>query len=257
MKERIAELVSVRMSDNGKAPAAEATAARAVTGKRTGRMIADTAVVNHAAKTARRGAAAIQQVTIPRPDVRYITVDIIGETPLIIHKFADKARSMIESKQQGKALQAKAARDPKAEYEGAFHYLRDGKTYGFPANAFRRAMVAACSFIDGIPKVFAKGAFFVEGESQVDMVKLVGKPRMQTDNVRINNGRSADVRYRPVFDEWRTKVKIRYNARCISAEQLVSLLANAGFSIGIGDWRPSSPLSPGVHGQFRVAMKGE
>ena len=55
--------------------------------------------------------------------------------------------------------------------------------------------------------------------------------------VRVGMG-SADIRYRPEFPVWETALTVTYIKSVISVEQLVSLIDYAGFSVGIGDWRP-------------------
>lgn len=196
-------------------------------------------------------------IEIPKPDIRALRVRIIGDTPLICHKFSEKAQKMIEDKQQQKASKARGAREPKKEYEGARHRMPDGSD-GFPAGGVKMALVSACTFVDGMTKVLSKGAFFIIGDQGTNLIKInyVGKaPRMVSDYVRINNGRSGDVRYRPYYDEWWMDLCIRYNALVVSSQQIVNLLANAGFSIGIGDWRPSAPMKPGTNGMFSVASE--
>ena len=65
---------------------------------------------------------------------------------------------------------------------------------------------------------------------------------------------TADIRYRAEFKKWKATLTIRYNAHVISTEQIINLYHVAGFSIGIGDWRPQKE---GSHGMFHVAGSGE
>lgn len=186
------------------------------------------------------------KVAIAMPDIRQMKVRIIGDTSLISHKFSDKSQKMIEDKQQQKAKQARGKRDPEQEYRDSMYELGKDK-YGFPASGFKKAMVNACSHVSGITKVLARGAFYVMGDY---ITILKAKPQMRTDFVRIGNGRSADIRYRGEFVGWEAELAIRYNANVISAEQILNLLATAGFSIGVGDWRPEKD---GTHGMFTIS----
>lgn len=198
-------------------------------------------------------------ITIPKPDVRTLRVRIVGDTPLISHKFSEKNINMIEDKQQQKAKQPKGPRNPKEEFEASRQRMPDGSD-GFPAGGFKLAIIEACSFVDGMVKKISKGGLFVLGEQNTNLVKInyVGKgPRMGTDHVRINNGRSGDVRYRPYYDKWWCDLVIRYNALVVGAEQIINLIANAGFSIGVGDWRPGAPFKPGTFGMWHVADEKE
>lgn len=94
----------------------------------------------------------------------------------------------------------------------------------------------------------ASGAFHVIG----DLVEIKGsRPAMRTDFVRVGrfSQRTADIRYRAEFKEWRVDLRILYNMRVISKEQIAHLLNLAGFSVGIGDWRPEKG---GQFGMFEV-----
>lgn len=190
-----------------------------------------------------------EAVAIPKPNIRILEIVIIGDSSLLCHRFSEKSKKQIEDKQQQQAKTARGKRDPKAEFEASLYPLGKGK-YGFPASAFKKAMVAACSFVDGMTKVVARGAFFVMG----DLIELKGdKPVMHTCFVRLARGGSADIRYRAEFKEWSCKLQVRYNVKVVSTEQIMNLLANAGFSIGVGDWRPEKD---GTHGMFHVKGGG-
>jgi hypothetical protein len=193
----------------------------------------------------------VEKILIPVPVTRILRVTVKGTSPLICNKFSAKAKRQIEDKKGQKAKTAKGKSDPEAEYRESLYPL-DGKGYGFKANAFKLAMVAACTYCDGMSKVYAKGAFFVMG----DLLLINGKPHMREDMVRVPPGRGgADIRYRGEFDKWSIDLDIRFNANLISAEQVVNLLSIAGFHIGIGEMRPSAPLKPGTNGMFEVKTR--
>lgn len=108
----------------------------------------------------------------------------------------------------------------------------------------------ACSHVDGVTKVQARGAFHLNGE----FVKMNGEgPFMREDMVRIAMG-TADIRHRGEFRDWHVVVSVRYNASVLSAEQIINLFNVAGFATGCGEYRPSRD---GSYGMFHVAMEGE
>ena len=130
--------------------------------------------------------------------------------------------------------------------------LKDGR-YGFPVSGFKNAAVDACSFMEGQKKTIARGAFHLIDESGEGLVAIKGTPHMRKDTVRVGMG-SADMRYRGSFPVgWKADLKIRYNKNAISAAQIVQLFNTAGFSIGIGDWRPQKD---GSYGMFQVTSNG-
>jgi hypothetical protein len=146
-------------------------------------------------------------------------------------------------KQQKKAKQAKQAKDPEKDFEESL-YPHPYGGYGFPVVAFKSAAVDACSHIDGVTKVLARGAFHIDGE----LAQIAGTPTSREDMVRIGQG-VADIRYRGEFAEWSTELHIRYNANVLSPEQIGNLFNTAGFAIGVGEWRPAKD---GSYGMFHV-----
>ncbi len=173
-----------------------------------------------------------------------INVRIVGDAPLISHAWSAKAKKMMLDKQMKRAKPARDAKDPKQDYYDSLYRLPDSGGYGFPAVAFKSAAVDACSHVDGITKVAARGAFHIVG----DLVALDGKPSLREDMVRIGMG-TADIRYRAEFKKWAATINVRLNERVLSVEQLVNLFDTAGFAIGVGDWRPEKN---GSFGMFHV-----
>lgn len=182
-------------------------------------------------------------IVMPRMDVKRMTIRLIGDAPLICHAWSEKAKKEMLDKQMKRAKQAKDAKNPEQDYEESLYHLPDGG-YGFPAVAFKAAAVDACSHVDGITKVEARGAFHING----DLLKIDGEPSPREDMVRVGMG-TADIRYRGQFTDWTVDIPIRYNASVLSDEQIVHLFNIAGFGIGVGEWRPQRD---GMFGLFHV-----
>jgi hypothetical protein len=194
-------------------------------------------------KTKEEAVTKTNVVAIPRIETGLFTVTVKGLTPLLCHRFSDTVMEGIAVKQGKKAKNARGARNPEEEYLDSMYMTSDGKA-GFPAQGFKKACIQACSFIEDFTKVQARGAFFILG----DVLPIEGEPRMHTSVVRLN-GKSADLRYRAEFPEWKVQMTIRYNAGVISEEAIMNLLQNAGFAVGVGDWRPEKN---GTFGTFTV-----
>jgi len=180
---------------------------------------------------------------IPELKIRVVHIKLVGDSPLIVHAWSKKARQEMLDKQMGKATAKKAPKDPEQDYREAFYYCEDGR-YGFPAVAFKSAAVDAASQLSGLTKVFLRGAFHILGE----MVPIEGEPRMREDMVRVGMG-TADIRFRPEFPEWSVTVPVRFSS-VITLEQIVHLFNQAGFSCGIGEWRPQKD---GPFGMYHVS----
>jgi hypothetical protein len=186
----------------------------------------------------------------PIPRVR-MRMRIIGDSPLIVHRFDEKARKQILDKQMKKAQQAKPPKDPEGDFNAARYITEDGQD-GFPAAGLKRAACNAFRFADGIKKIEIAGALHVEpGHELVPIIS--DPPLVREDTVKISMGQT-DLRFRPEYRNWRMEFEVVYNERAISAEQIVNLFNIAGFGIGIGEWRPERQ---GQFGMFHVATDGE
>lgn len=187
-------------------------------------------------------------VEIPAIQTEVFKLNIVGTAPLICHRFSTKAKEMMLTPKSGRVTSAKRApRDPEQLFKDSLYpVLGKRNTYGFPASGFKKAAVSACRQLDGINMTFVRGAFFVLG----DLVEIDGKPTMREDIVRLN-GKVADVRYRAEFKTWKAQLLIRYNKGSISKAQIINLVNLAGFSVGVGEWRPERN---GAMGTFEVAV---
>jgi hypothetical protein len=191
--------------------------------------------------------AATQAIELPPLRIETVTFLLVGDSPLIVHAWSEKAKRQMLDKQMKKAAAARQAKDPEADYEACFYHTPTGAC-GFPAIGLKSAMVSACRFVDAKMTV-ARGAFHIDAE----MLEVIGEPRPREDMVRVGMG-TADIRYRPEFVDWRIPVTIKFNASAMSAEQIANLLNTAGFGVGIGEWRPEKN---GSYGRFHVAADGE
>lgn len=188
-------------------------------------------------------------IEIPKLNLATMQVLLVGDSPLICHAWSTKAKEMMLAKQMKKAKQAKEAKDPQKDFEESLYPLPGGEGYGFPAVAFKAAMVGACRFVENIKMTEARGAFHILGE----LIPIDGIPTPREDMVRVGMG-TADIRYRGEFKSWKALVNISYNQSAISAEQIVNLLNVAGFGVGVGEWRPERD---GSYGRFHVATEQE
>jgi len=184
-------------------------------------------------------------IEIKKPDLRVIAVEIFGTSPLICHKWSEKAKKEMLDKQMGKP-KVKGFKNPEQDYLDSLYEMPSGG-YGFPAVAFKNAAVRAASNLD-ITMVQARQMFFVIAEES-DLIRIEGEPEPREDMVRLN-GKTADIRYRGEFRNWRATLNIRYNAGVISDDQVVNLFQLAGFSVGVGEWRPEKNGSFGCFTLF-------
>lgn len=181
------------------------------------------------------------QIHINKIDTEILLIPIVGLTPLIVNKFSAKAQRQLLDAQQGRKS-PKVARDPEAEFQAALYHTKDG--YGFPVTAFKAATVGAARFYGKDVKMtelrqflFFKG--LISDNDPQALVEIEGEPTMRQDTVRLAGvNRSADLRFRPQFTEWRALLNIRYVRSSLSRDSVVSLVDAGGMGIGVGEWRP-------------------
>lgn len=196
---------------------------------------------------------------ISAPRLRTAAITIRGISPYVQHAFSEKQRKLMEDTQRaGQQARGKKRREPKnfeAVYKAAMHVSKQGWN-GIPAPAFRNAIIDACRLV-GFKMTHAKLSVFVEadGIDRVDgtpLVRIEGEPRIHEATVRNATG-VADIRWRPMWEEWSAVVSITWDEDQFSATDILNLFTRAGLQVGIGEGRPCSPNSNGLGwGRFRV-----
>ena len=197
------------------------------------------------------------------------TVRIAGDTPLIMHRWSEKAKRMILEKQMKKTKSsAKEAKNPIEDFIESIYWMegkpseyteeafdeacRNGARFGFPVTAIKQATISS-AYRNGLTKDMAslRGAFFIAGEGSELLAEVKGSaPTMREDMVRVGMG-VADIRFRGEFANWYMDLQVSYNANgAYTLDQIINLINVGGFSCGIGEWRPEKD---GNYGMYHVA----
>jgi hypothetical protein len=192
-------------------------------------------------------------ITLDRIKDAEVQIPILGVTPLIPHRWSEKALRMMRDKQtqaSGTTRPHKEPKNPVEEAEQSCYWLPDGRP-GMPATAFKAAITGAARLFEGVTMVSLKVAIYVVGEGPEVLVPIEGDKTLREDTPR-NSGGVADLRYRYAFSPWRANLTIQYNPRVLPVGSMMALVDAAGRG-GVGDWRPSSPKSnTGVFGTWRL-----
>ena len=187
---------------------------------------------------------------IDRISAETIQVPILGTSPLVMHRFSEKAKLEMLHNAQGKKT-PKAPKNPEAEYEAAFYRLKSGEP-GFPALGFKAATVGGARFYGKqISMTALKQFVFFSGEPGEDghyYVQIFGEPEMREDVVRVGRG-GTDLRYRPQFTEWTANLTVTYVDSMLTRGSLLSLIEAGGMGVGVGEWRPERD---GDFGTYRL-----
>lgn len=199
-------------------------------------------------------------------------IRIVGDSPLIMHKWSEKAKRMMLDNQTGKQkTKGHEIKNPVGDFiesmywmteeptdkseEGFEKAVSEGARWGFPATAIKKATCSAGYRNGFMPdKVTAYGTFFIKGYGPDQCVEIKGcVPHIREDMVRVGIAQ-PDIRFRGQFDEWYADIEVSYNKNgTISFEQIVNMINLSGFSCGIGEWRPEKG---GNFGMYHVHTEG-
>ena len=229
--------------------------------------------------------AAENKETIVIEPIKLVKTEVvlIGETPLLVHAWSEKSkRMMLESQQKlNKAKKAKPVRDPFSEFMHAAYWITempkedtpeafeeavaDGAKFGFKTIAIKEATLAAAYRAGYIPNqvgmrcnFYLNSTDYYNGDPGMELaaIETPEPPFLREDPVKIGGAsKTADLRYRPEFRNWRIRVKITLiDTGVFSMSSIVNALNLAGQMNGIGEWRMERG---GDFGRFHVATDEE
>lgn len=210
----------------------------------------------------------VEEVVEIRPlDIKRVKIKIVGDTPLIVHAWSEKAKRMMLDAQTGATkTKAREIRDPFDDFIQSMYWLegkpdvstpeafeeavKNGAKWGFKVGAIKQAGNAAAYRMGWVKNQMGlRGAYFLESEYG-EYAEIKGSvPVMREDMVRVGMG-SADLRYRGEFQEWSMDFTLRYNASGnLSLEQIINIINAGGYVCGLGEWRAEKD---GSNGMFHV-----
>ena len=210
----------------------------------------------------------VETIEIKPIEIQKTTIRVVGDTPLIMHAWSEKAKREILDKQMKKTkAAAKQAKSPVEDFIRSMYWLegfpeemsedgfeeaiRKGARFGFPVTAFKQAAISAAYRMGWTKdKMSMRGAFFIDGDEN-QMVEIFSDvPVIREDMVKVGMG-TADIRFRGEFRNWYADLTISYNKNGqYSLEQIINIINAGGYVCGIGEWRPERD---GQYGMFHVA----
>lgn len=208
-------------------------------------------------------------------EIKKVPIHIVGDTPLIMHAWSEKAKRMMLDAQMGKAKgKKKEPKSPADDFIRSMYWLtpmpvyedkaseeekmeafeaaiESGARFAFPVTAFKQAAISAAYRMGWAKdKVSLRGAFFIESDENGMIEIKSDPPTMREDMVKIGMG-TADIRYRGEFANWSADMVINYNVNGqYDLEAIVNIINAGGYICGVGEWRPEKD---GQYGQFHVA----
>ena len=212
--------------------------------------------------------AATEVIEIRPIEIKKVTIRIVGDTPLIMHAWSEKAKRMMLEAQMGIAKgKKKEAKNPVDDFIRSMYWLTpmpedgtmesfeeaiaNGARFGFPVTAFKQAAISAAYRMGWAKdKMSMPGAFFIDSDENGMIEIHSDAPEMREDMVKVGMG-TADIRYRGEFKNWYADLTISYNANGqYSLENIVNIINAGGYVCGVGEWRPERD---GQNGMFHVA----
>lgn len=194
-----------------------------------------------------------ERVTISPPNFKVARFHIVGDAPLVVHAFSQKAFNQIREKHEAGSVakkgQKREAKDFEANFQASRHRSIEGWD-GLPAAMFRNAMISACRMA-GFAMTRAKMSVFVEADgfeaNGTPLVRITkGEPHQHEAYVRNETG-VVDLRSRAMFDPgWELVVRVKYDADQFCLEDIANLMLRVGVQGGLGDGRPDSKKSAGM-----------
>ena len=210
-------------------------------------------------------------------------ITLVGDTPLIVHSWSEKAKKEMLAAQQKKKKDKKAMdiRDPFAEFMDAAYWITpepeektpeafeqaiaNGAKFGFKTIAIKQAALAACDRAGLIPNMTGmKSTFYLnavdglrhETGEELALIRTDKPPVFREDCVKIGGiAKTADLRYRPAFVDWRIDLVVTLiDVGVFTMESIINAINLAGYMNGIGEWRMERD---GDFGRFHVELTEE
>lgn len=178
-----------------------------------------------------------------------IEIGIKGISPFLPHGWDEKSLRMLKMTKPERDKYKHEKRTPEDTAKACAYYTDDG-SYGVPLVAFKAAIINVAHTNEGISKVLVRKSLFIPTDDSNMCVPLIHnvEPYVREDTVRVGQG-ATDLRYRMCFEDWGARFKLFVDTSRLTISEVILLADKAGFSVGIGDWRPERG---GEFGRFQV-----
>lgn len=218
-------------------------------------------------------------------NTRHFDITFKGISPQLMHwdnlDFQDQLEAWMLEPGNKKKSKPGDDRTPAWTWKG--YTYNDGEHVAWPEDVLRACLQAGGSKVavgkgrETFKRRIAAGLFF---ESPFTKLLVKGKPIKWSDIEAIDNeapyadhvaaanklgfrlfakrvkvGQSKHVRVRPWFDDWSIAFRVLVTDNDITEKVLQTVVEQAGLFVGLSDWRPGAPSSPGPFGRFDATVK--
>jgi hypothetical protein len=192
---------------------------------------------------------------IPETSIDQLEIGVIGLTPYLHNRMAEKARQELLYPKGRKNAAEKATslkHEPVEEFRSSPYTFpeEDSPTLlAAMASSFKGAMMTAALDLPGSNKTQIGRLVWVEGYR----VPLWGTAQLHMSVTRsADMAHTPDIRTRAISPKWASVITISYVRPLVTERAIVNLLSTGGQSAGVGDWRPQK--GKGTFGQFRLVQ---
>ena len=201
--------------------------------------------------------------------IKKVQLRIVGDSPLIMHAWSEKAKRMMLEAQMGLSKgKKKDLKNPVKDFINSLYWLTDkpsdmteeayeeaiekGARFGFPVTGLKQAAISAAYRMGWVKNQMAlRGAFFIDADVDGLVEIKSDAPVMREDMVKVGMG-TADIRYRGELRNWYADIVLSYNEHGpFSLENIINIINAGGFVCGIGEYRPERD---GQFGMFHVEV---
>ena len=225
----------------------------------------------------------VEEIAIRKMETVTAKIRIVGDSPLIVHAWSEKAKREMLDTQTGKnKTKKKPCKLPFDDFARALYWItpmptetikdpcngeqrevvteelfdkavKEGAKFGFPANSFKMAGNSAAYRMNWVKNQMSlRGAYFISSEYG-ELAEIKGDvPMLREDTVRVGMG-SSDLRYRPIFENWHCDLNLTIDKGYgLTLDDIVNVINAGGTGVGIGEWRPEKD---GIFGRYHVELK--
>lgn len=195
----------------------------------------------------------LEQVQIVELKRARIVYHVVGETPLLMNSMSVKAqRELLLPRGRKTAVEKQGSlkHEPLQEYRDSIYRARRGSdtVLALLNTQFKAALCTAALDIPGAKKAQIGRLTSIEGGERLP---LYGVPEIFCSVVRSADiNKTPDIRTRCIVPRWACKVEVTYTVPVLNATVISSLFATAGYTMGVGDWRPQK--GSGTFGRWRI-----
>jgi hypothetical protein len=196
-----------------------------------------------------------KSVTVSAPNMQAGTFEIVGTSPLVVHRVSSKLLIEMKAKMlAGTTPAGKKKHEPvileQVCEDGKYVGMTDGvKWEGFNAAGVRCALISACRLVNFKMTIAKMSVFVVRDGLDIlnplyQLVRIVGTAQRSELPAKTETG-VIYLCVRPMYYPWSMSLNLVWDSDQFKLGDVANLLMRAGKQVGIGEGRYDSKNSAG------------